>query len=414
MKISLLTDVLFSGGAHQVARDVGSGLARRGHAVSLWYEYDGKPEATAVEGVRVAPIPLSKLWFRFRFSLPRQIRYLLAPIIGRPWDYALARRQMAQKTDIWNVHNIHGKRMPLSLPFYLSQFRPLIWTFHDMWPITGGCAFAGDCDGFTQACHNCGCELVPPATNAPAELATRRSLWRSPHNITIVTPSEWLREEVRRSAVAGHVRVEVIPNGIDPEVFRPIAKDEARRSLGLAEEAHYILVLANQLKERRKGAEYAHAIIQQLLATSPPIRPIYVGHNSDELAGAAPNRAIAFPYTANRATIALYYAAADLFLFTSLAENLPLTILEAMACGTPVVAFACGGVPEEIIEGQTGFIRPVGDVAGVVSAVLSICQDQALATRLGQAAREHLLNHFTLEKMAAGYERLLQKLVRRG
>ena len=414
MRISVLTDTLYSGGAQRVELESALGLARRGHKVSLLSEYDNKVVPAPV-GVNIGSIPFTRLWFNVRFGPSRRIRYLAAPLLGKAWDYALALHELQKSApDIWSVHNIHGRRMPISFPFRISLRRPVVWTFHDMWPVTGGCGFALDSDGFTRDCSSCTCDLIPSPGNShgPADgLTVRRKLWESHHHITIVTPSEWLKREVRRSAVARHVRVEVIPNGIDTKVFTPMDREAVRRELGIPADGVYVLILANRLGERRKGTNFASAIASALLKADKRIRIIYAG-NLPEMPGRDDSgRVHYFPYTKDPAMVAKYYAASDFFLFTSTAENFPLTILEAMACGVVVVAFACGGVPEEIIDGETGLINKAGDVEGSIAAVLSLLENNPLAQRIRDNACESVRNRFTLERMAEGYEKLMGRLV---
>ena len=414
MRISVLTDTLYSGGAQKVALDSALALARRGHEVSLFSEYD-KKIAPAPYGVDIASIPFTKLWFKVRFNPPRGIRYLTAPFLGRAWDYALAFHKLQKNApDIWNIHNIHGRRMPISFPFRLSLKRPVLWTFHDMWPVTGGCGFPLDSPGFTQDCSACVCDIIPSPGKkyAPsAALALRRKLWKSQHRITIVTPSEWLGREVGKSAVARHVRVEVIPNGIDTKVFTPMDKKAVRRELGIPADCVYVLILANRLGERRKGMNFASAIASALLKADKRIRIIYAGNQPEMSERDCSGRVYCFPYTKDPATVAKYYAASDFFLFTSTAENFPLTVLEAMACGAIVVAFACGGVPEEIIDGETGFINKAGDVEGSVAALLSLLGNIPLAQRIRHNARENVNSRFTIDRMAEEYEKLMGRLV---
>lgn len=413
MDIGVLTDVLFSGGAQKICLDLAQGLARTGHHVTVYYEYDNKAQVRVKESVELVPFPFSRTWFQVRFKAPRRLRYLLAPVTGKAWDYWLAAHRMGtMPLDLWSIHNIHGRRMPITFPFHLSRHRPVLWTFHDMWPITGGCDFA-EGTGFMEACSACSCQQVPTHGKRLApnqELRLRNHLWHSDHNIVIITPSSWLRREVERSAVASHVRVEVIHNGVDTDLFRPRNRQEARRQIGVPLEQKYVLVLANQLKSRRKGAEYALAIVTALQNHQESVIPIFVGNGAEEVAATVGGRSYWFPYTTDPAELARYYAATDVFLFTSLAENLPLTIMEAMACGTPVVAFDVGGVAEEIVNGQMGTIRPAGDVAGCVRDILAICQDD-IAAEWGTAARKHVERYFTLDRMATGYERLMHELV---
>ncbi len=416
MKIGLLSDVVFSGGAQRVARDVGAGLAGRHHNVRFLSEYDGKPMPGG-GGLHYTPIPYTKMWHRARFGPPRPVRRALTFFLSRSWDYILASRRLrTDDVDVWNVHNIHGRRMPVWFPFRLSRTKPVIWTFHDMWPITGGCIYAGASQGFLKNCRICTCEFAVNAEKqgfARAGFALRRSLWKFQHDITIVSPSKWLRDEVGRSASAGHVRVEVIPNGIDISLYRPLDRATCRRKHGIPVDAYVALILAGQANEPRKGLDSAAAIAAEAMRRQKKLIFVVAGRSADSVVDAFPERCIALPYSNEQQTIVEYYNVADLFLSPSLAENFPLTILEAMACGVPVVTFGCGGIPEQIVDGQTGFCVPVGDRTAAVSAILSILDDAAVHARLSSAARQHVEQEFTLEIMIDRYEKLMHGLGRR-
>ena len=276
----------------------------------------------------------------------------------------------------------------------LAPRQRVFWTLHDMAPFTGGCHYASGCEGFLRACGSC------PILGSRKETDLSRRTWErkqralsriDDRQLVVVTPSHWLAGEARRSSLFGRFEVRVIPYGLDLDVFRPIAKPDARERLGLPRDASVLLFVADSLDNPRKGMAHLLAALDELPAGVAPLL-LTLGSGHGDMG--SPLRHVHLGKLTAEDEVAAAYSAADLFVIPTLDDNLPNTVLEALACGTPVVAFASGGVPEMIEDGITGALVPRGDASALSARIAQLLHDRATLTAMSAAApRRAAKNH---------------------
>lgn len=290
---------------------------------------------------------------------------------------------------------------------------PLVWRLADMSPFTGGCHYDYGCGGFTRACGRC----PQLGSDDPGDLSAqilRRKLTAlaqvSPERLHIVAPSTWTGEMARRSAVLGRFPITVIPNGLDVAVFAPVAKAEARARLGLAPAAKVVMFVAADLGNMRKGFAHLAEALAGLQAEVPDLLLVSVGRGEPQVAG-APLRHLG--YIGDDRRRALVYAAADLFVIPSLQESFGQTVIEAMACGTPVVGFAAGGIPDMVRPGQTGLLAPVGDTAALRAALRTMLADDEGRARMGRTARAVAVAEYASQVQVRQYMELYMRMLGR-
>jgi glycosyltransferase involved in cell wall biosynthesis len=291
------------------------------------------------------------------------------------------------------------------------QRAPLVWTLHEMTAMTGGCPYAYDCPGFTRACGSC------PQLGSSDPDDFSHQIWRRKKSIYarlgsrrlhIVAPSRWMADEARRSSLLGGFPVSVIPYGLDLETFRPRA--EAKRLLevvGLDAASRVILFLADYTANRRKG----FALLDEALANIGDARGVALvslGRDAPRLRSNLPHAHLG--NISDDRLISAVYSMADVFVIPSLQDNLPNTVLESMACGTPVVGFRVGGVPDMVRDGENGILVAPADVAGLASAIASILRDDARRAQMGAAARTIAEKEYTLTLQAERYLTLYRSL----
>lgn len=324
------------------------------------------------------------------------------------WPHQLA-------PDLIHLHWIHAGFMSLG---DLAGLRaPLVWTAHDMWALTGGCHYDEECGRHASGCGSC------PILHSqdPRDLSARR--WQAresayaPLDLTVVSPSRWLGDLVRSSPLFKGKRVEVIANGIDLQAFKPLDRAFARHALGLPAEGRVLLFGAvNASTDPRKGHDLLQAAMGHLAQrfgseelvlavfgstparreTSFGFRTWHFGHLGDEL------------------SLALLYAAADVFVAPSRQDNLPNTLVEALACGTPCVAFDIGGMPDLIQHRHNGYLAApfdAKDLAEGLAWVLSSDDDRP--RRLAEAARQFACEHFDLAVQTRRHLDLYRELLSR-
>jgi glycosyltransferase involved in cell wall biosynthesis len=283
--------------------------------------------------------------------------------------------------------------------------RPIIWTLHDMWPFTGGCHYAKDCTKYTSICGAC------PTLNSSISrdlsfrvLKRKISAWKN-INLTIVTPTYWLAQCAKSSTLFKNRSIKVIANGINTECFRPHYKQVARDILRLPQDKKILLfVTGSTTGDPRKGFSYLVEALQLLqkeemcdfelavLGEEPPSEALpwtfkthYLGKFNDEI------------------SLALVYSAADLFIAPSTQDNLPNTVVEALACGIPCITFNIGGMPDMIDHMENGFLAPPFNVKKLSGGIYTLMYDLDLYQKLSMNARAKAVKKFNIKKQAETY-----------
>lgn len=310
-------------------------------------------------------------------------------------------------TDILHIHNMHGGYFDIRELPRLSASQPTVLTLHDAWLLTGHCAHPMDCQGWLSGCREC------PAPERYVEVRADGSAtsWRikraaiAGSRLAFATPSEWLMRMVRDAGLLDTaIASRVIPNGVDPRVFSPGDRSAARETLSLPHTHSIVLFAAHGLRtnpfkdyptlERALpiiGEAADRSLLLVALGDTGPLEPI------------GDVEVLRVPYVADPARVAEYLRAADVYVHPARAENFPLAIIEAMACGTPVVASSVGGIPEIIADGKTGALVPPGDPAALAQAVRALLGDEARRISYARAASDLVVERFTLERQASAY-----------
>ena len=327
----------------------------------------------------------------FRFPGTRK---LLELIPGRP--------------DIVQAHNLHGAYFDLRELVRISNTVPLMLTMHDAWLTTGHCAHSLGCERWAAGCGEC-----PDLTLYPAVLkdATARN-WNTKKQIYersrlyIATPSQWLMDRVRRSILrAGLVETRVIPNGIDLSVFKPGDRKLQRERLSLPQPARILLFAAVKARTNMwKDFDTLMQAVRQIAETfrNETLLFVAVGESGpDEHIGNATIR-YAGPIE-SAAEMAAYYQASDVYMHAARADTFPSTVLEAQACGIPVVATAVGGIPEQIVHGSTGFLTAPGDAQAMANAVADLLKHQEKCRKTGTDASNRAKEKYDVKAQAAAY-----------
>jgi glycosyltransferase involved in cell wall biosynthesis len=316
-----------------------------------------------------------------------------------PGTWELIRRLRASPPDVIHAHNLHGGYFDLRALPELSQIAPLVLTLHDMWLMTGHVAHSFDCERWRTGCGDC------PYLDAYVALPRDRSAWNwrrkralyERSRLHVATPSQWLHERVGASMLtAGLAESRVIPNGVDLERFSPGSQAEARRRVGLPEDARVLLFAANSTKSN----EFKDfPVLEQALQALEDVIAVSVGE-------AGPARRIGsneLRMVPPQAELTDWYRAADLYVHPARADTFPTTVLEAMACGLPVVASDVGGIPEQVSQGETGLLVPVGDAKAMASAIDDLLGGEARRREFANAARRRAEQHFDARRMVDAY-----------
>jgi glycosyltransferase involved in cell wall biosynthesis len=318
--------------------------------------------------------------------------------------------------DIVHCHNLHGGYFDLRALPWLSRQVPLILTLHDAWLLSGHCAHSFECERWKIGCGHCpDLRIEPPVRrDATAYNWRRKRAIYAQSRIYITTPSEWLMKKVEQSMLApAIVESQVIPNGVDLTIFCPGDKAKIRFELNIPQEAVVFLFAAYNLRRNMwKDYQTLRAVLTLVSEQAHGRKILFIALGEEAPSENLGQAELQFvPYQKDAAAIARYYQAVDLYVHAAKADTFPNTILESLACGTPVVATAVSGIPEQIIDGRTGYLTPAGDAQAMANRILDLISDQARMNNMCLEALENTRCRFDLQLQVDTYLEWYQRLV---
>lgn len=257
----------------------------------------------------------------------------------------------------------------------LESGKPVVWTMHDFWASTAICHYPRKCRAYRSGgCHHCPYLPGGGSHNDLSSKIWRRKMkvWKS-HNIIFVTCSRWLASAVKGSGLLAGKQIVSIPNPIDTREFCPADKCEARMRLSLPLDKKLVLVVSQRVTDKRKGMEYLVSACDKLAKDFPDMKTnteiVILGGQSDAFSDRLAFGSHPLGYVSDTQKIVDIYNAVDLFVLPSLEDNLPNTIMEAMACGVPCVGFNTGGIPEMIDHLKNGYVATSGNVEDLANGI---------------------------------------------
>jgi glycosyltransferase involved in cell wall biosynthesis len=429
------------GGAAKIALNLFQGYQKRGHDSWLAVGYKSSTEPNVVSFFHP---PADNPWTRLCYAFGNKIAPFVGKIrgvgklqvffyrVGSPlnavhwWkgletmNYPATWRLLdliPNSANILHLHNLHGQYFDLRALPEISSKLPVVTTLHDAWLLGGHCAFPFDCSQWKNRCSVC-----PDITKAPPiqkdasydNFNRKAAIYRS-SKLYAATPSEWLMGYVKDSILAQGVKdAKVIHNGVDLSVFKPNQDKAIRGKLGLPQYGKILIfsasgILKNPHKDYLTIQSAFFRIAERM--KPQPLLLIALGEKSAPIKTS--NAEIRFiPYIKHEADIARYYQASDLLIHAAKFDNFPTTILEALACGIPVVATEVCGIKEQVksltqyhhdATQATGVLVPKGDAQAMADACVRTLQDETLIKQLGMNAHEDAKKRFSLDKQIDAY-----------
>jgi len=321
-----------------------------------------------------------------------------------------------KEADVIHLHWVNQGMLSLKdIRKILQSGKRVVWTMHDIWPATAICHLTMDCRHFETQCQNC--RLLPGGgsnNDLSARIWKKKQQMLEGQRIKIVTCSQWLGSEAKKSALLSRHYITTIPNPIDTHRYHPSDKLKARQSLGLPEEGHIILFASQRVTNPYKGMQYLIDACKLMASQHPDCcnhtSVAILGGHAEEIADKLPFPTHALGYVNDEQRIVAAYNAADVFVLPSLSENLPNTIMEAMACGVPCVGFRVGGIPEMIDHQQNGYVanfRDAADLAKGIHYVLDEADQQALSNNCLQKVAHNYSQQSVAKKYIEVYDTIL-------
>ncbi len=421
MKILHVNTHDHGGGAAQLAYNLFEGCHAAGHAAWLVVRERTRDDAR-IYGI--GNDAHRHPWARLCNAVIRPIAgNRLARAVGRPWSSARVflghedfdfpgtwhlLQNAPEKPDIIHLHNLHGSYFDLRALPWLSRQIPTVVSLHDAWMTSGHCSHSFACERWRTGCGECPDLSIYPAVSRDATAYNwrRKQAIYARSRLHFAVPCRWMMDKLKASMVAPAIAsARIIPHGIDLSVFQPGDRIQARRALGLPEDA-IILMFASKGIRTNVAKDYVtlRATLEKLGAHPGNARLISLAvgeEGSTETIGQAQLRFV--PHIADRAMLAQFYRAADIYVHAARAEQWGLSITEAMACGLPAVASHVGGIPDQVAEGQSGFLVPVGDANSMAARVGQLLENQPLREEMGRWAGQRAHAEFGVSKMTENY-----------
>ncbi|HYK76745.1 MAG TPA: glycosyltransferase family 4 protein [Daejeonella sp.] len=419
MKIVHLNTYQNNGGAGKACLRLDTALRKAGLESEVWVNFSFEKEPLTKR--------FSNNFFRKWFTaagiiLERYASKLIQKPLPVPfslpvWGRDISRHPALANADIIHLHWInHAFLRPIDLSQLAALGKPIVWTFHDSNAFTGGCHVRYSCENYQDECGNC------PLLKNPGPNDWSHRVWKNKQSayqklhFTVVAPSKWMASSVQKSKLLGSVEIVNIPNTLDTAIFKPSAKQFARQKLNLPSKKFILLSgFMPSRKDQHKGTPYLIEAIELFLkeyqVDADQVELVVFGNRDEKN---LPDFAINTTFLgtiSDDEKLALCYSAADAFIAPSLEDNLPNTVLESLACGTPVVAFETGGIPDMVSHQQNGYLAQYRSADDLAKGIHWIFEhpDREL---LNANARKTIMEQFSEEVIAAKHLNLYQSLLK--
>lgn len=317
------------------------------------------------------------------------------------------------EADIIHIHWINQGFLSLkNLDELFKLGKPIVWTLHDMWPFTGGCHYAGSCMEFNEHCGYCPFLRTPSKNDLSAKIFQEKKNIYSNANINIVTCSKWLRTLASESSLLRNCNIYNIANPIDTAFYKKLDKQQCRVDLQLPTDKKLILFGAANLLDIRKGFRYLIEALQIMKDNFPNISEkielVVFGKLNNYVRKRLSFKVHAFNFVSDPSQLVKIYNAADAFVLPSLQDNLPNTVVESMSCGTPVVGFHIGGVPEMVQHEKNGYLAEVKNSLSLANGLYQTLFFNN-ADEMSAAARQNATQLYSETTVAQQYINVYKK-----
>ena len=265
------------------------------------------------------------------------------------------------QADVIHLHWINQGMLSLTdIRRIIQSGKPIVWTMHDMWPFTGICHYAGDCDKYATQCHNCPQLYKGSRKDIAYRTFQKKKKLFEGAQITFVACSRWLESLAKKSDLIKGQTITNIPNAINTNLFKPRDKKQAREKCHLPQDKKLLLFGSVKITDKRKGIDYLVSACKQIASSYPDFSKelgvVVFGNQAEQYTSLFPFPIYPMNYVSNEKELVDIYNAVDLYVTPSLQDNLPNTIVEAMACGIPCIGFNVGGIPQMIDHLHNGYV----------------------------------------------------------
>jgi len=348
----------------------------------------------------------------------------LKPDSRTPFSFTWFGRSVIKHPDVKNADIIHlhwinhGFLDPKHIAEIKKSGKPVVWTFHDSNVFTGGCHVRYACDHYQQQCGNCPLLINPAADDISHSIWKQKNKAYQQLDFSIAAPSSWMLASVKKSSLMLGKPVNHIPNTLETDVFKPADKKQAKQQAGLPTDKFIFLSgFMPSRKDLHKGTQYLlesmELLKQRLGVDADQVEVVVFGNRGTENLPDFPFKTSFLGTINNDEKLALYYAAADAFLIPSLEDNLPYTVMESLSCGTPVIAFTTGGIPDMVRHEHNGYLATYKSSESFADGMEWIIKHSE-KEKLNRQARQTIMDRFSEEVIAKQHIEVYNNLLNRG
>ena len=418
MKVVHINTYEGNGGAGRACLRLSDALNASGaeSSVMVYYQFKESAKATAF-----SKTPFQKARAVFNILSERYLAKGLTKALKTPFSLqwfgrSIARHPALKEADVIHLHWInHGFLRPKDLAELEDLDKPIVWTFHDSNAFTGGCHVRYSCENFHKQCGSCPLLKISGKNDISHQNWLSKKKGYANLGFHIIAPSRWMASSIKFSSLMGAREVSVIPNTIETGVFKPYVKSEAKKLLNISPDKFVLMSgFMPSKNDKHKGTSYLIAALNDL-AQRPGILKenielIIFGNKEHAEMPEFPFKTTFLGTISNDTHLAKCYSAADAFITPSLEDNLPNTVMESLACATPVVAFKTGGIPDMVNHLVNGYLADYESAEDLATGIEWLYHEEN-AAEIQKEARLTILTHFSEEVIAAKHTILYQSLI---
>lgn len=418
MKVVHLNTYEGNGGAGRACLRLNDALNMQGadSSVMVYFQFkDSNKTGTFSKG------PFQKARAVFNILAERYLSKAFAKAVKTPFSLqwfgkSIVNHPSLKSADIIHLHWVnHGFLSPKDLSELDELEKPIVWTFHDSNAFTGGCHVRYSCENYHKECGFCPLLKLSGKDDLSRKTWLRKKKAYSALNCHIVAPSNWMANSVKLSSLMGFREVTVIPNTIETSVFKPYVKAEAKKILKINPDKFVLMSgFMPSKNDKHKGTSYLIDALNDL-ATRPGINKdnielVIFGNKEKVEMPEFPFKTTFLGTISNDEHLAKCYSAADVFITASLEDNLPNTVMESLACATPVVAFKTGGIPDMVKHLENGYLAEYESSEDLATGMEWLYHDENAAD-IQKEARRTILTQFSEQVIAEKHLLLYQSLI---
>lgn len=373
---------------------------------------------------------INATWLKRKINLLRFVRERIAIFFNNKFNHKtvfqvsiantgtdISNHPLVKEADIIHLHWINQGFLSLKdIDKLTGMGKPVVWTMHDMWPCTSICHHSRECNNFMNSCGMCFYLESSKPSDLSNKIFERKNRILQSSDITFVACSRWLMHKTRQSALTKSHYIESIPNTLNQEIYKSLTKGNTREGFNLPTDKFLLLFGALNIADERKGVylliDALKHIKEKMPDLSDKIELVVFGQAKKEVADLFPTPIHSLGYISDDSKIATLYNAVDVFVTASLEENLPNTIMESMACGTPCIGFEVGGIPEMIDHKINGYLAQYGDTKDMANGIKWIFNNSK-SLNLHQECIKKVQSNYTEQIVSNKYISLYQKLINR-